>query len=133
MFLRRHLVKKALVATAAMSTARGTSFCQESLWNSNGLGLPKFASVTPDSMKAKVEVDLKDLQKEIAFVDQLFANADSASLVDGLEKMSMPLEKDWGIVNHLMGVNNNEGLREVHKALQGDVVETTQSERNVYY
>ena len=127
MFLRRNFVKKALFASAALSTARGTSFCQESLWNTNGLGLPKFASVTTESMRANVERDLKDLQKEIASVDQLFANADSASLVDGLEKMSMPLEKDWGVVNHLMGVKNSDELREVHKALQGNVVETTQS------
>jgi oligopeptidase A len=44
------------------------------------------------------------------------------TLMDRLEIAKDPLQRLWGIVVHLMSVQNSQELRDVHGLLQGEVV-----------
>ncbi|DAZ99401.1 TPA: hypothetical protein N0F65_005303 [Lagenidium giganteum] len=61
-----------------------------------------------------LEQRLRDAPKPLQWSD----------VFDPLETQSDPLERIWGIVNHLMSVRNSEGLRQVHERLQQLVIET---------
>jgi oligopeptidase A len=51
---------------------------------------------------------------------------DYHTVVEEMERIQAPLTFSWGIVNHLMGVNNSEELRKAHQAVQPSVVHLNQ-------
>lgn len=44
-------------------------------------------------------------------------------VVEAMEQARHPLEYAWGVVNHLLGVQNSDALREAHQAVQPEVVD----------
>lgn len=49
-----------------------------------------------------------------------------SSVVEELEKVQAPLSYSWGVVGHLMGVKNSDGLRNAHDTMQPNVIEVYQ-------
>ena len=52
---------------------------------------------------------------------------DYHAVVEELERVQAPLSYSWGVVGHLMGVKNSEGLRAAHDAIQPSVIEVNQN------
>src|SRR5262245_12893889 len=65
---------------------------------------------------------LPDLEAEL---QRLEAQAQPTwqGLVEPLERLSDRLSVTWGIVGHLMGVQNSDALRQAHQTVQPDVVQ----------
>uniref|UniRef100_A0A7S1HUK8 oligopeptidase A n=2 Tax=Eutreptiella gymnastica TaxID=73025 RepID=A0A7S1HUK8_9EUGL len=94
-------------------------------------GLPRFGSIGAENVKpavtkvlANLRADFKVLEEHISTVpvEKMYKE-----LIEGMEKLSAPLEYSWGVVGHLLGVKNSPELREVHEAMQGDVITTSQA------
>ena len=86
--------------------------------------------MSPSVLEQSVNKKLETLETDTSELSKAFSENDNMSgsqAVDVLEKIAMPLHKDWGIVKHLMGVKNNDDLRTVHNSLQNKVVESFQS------
>ncbi|MDG2049997.1 MAG: M3 family metallopeptidase [Myxococcota bacterium] len=84
-------------------------------------GLPRFDEIGPEV----VEPGLKQLLGELAIeLEALEAESPSGyeDLIGPLEAITDRLAFCWGIVGHLMGVQNSDALREAHDAVQADVV-----------
>jgi oligopeptidase A len=65
---------------------------------------------------------LADLEAELQHLeDQL--QPSWAGLVEPLERIEDRLNRTWGVVGHLMGVQNSDALRQAHQAVQADVVQ----------
>jgi oligopeptidase A len=83
--------------------------------------LPRFDLFEP----AQVEPGLSQLLSELeTALTQLESQVEPTwkGLVDPLEAMSERLGYAWGLVGHLLSVQNSEALREVHAKVQGSVV-----------
>src|SRR5262249_61810029 len=65
---------------------------------------------------------LPELEAEL---QQLEAQAQPTwkGLVEPLEQLTDRLSVTWGIVGHLMGVQNSDALRQAHQTVQPDVVQ----------
>ena len=63
---------------------------------------------------AELEVELQTLEEQI--------EPTWSGLIEPLEAMGERLGFAWGLVGHLMAVQNSDALREAHAAVQGDVV-----------
>ena len=84
-------------------------------------GLPRFGEIGPEAVEPAVRLLLEELAAELEALE--------ASAPRGYEQIIGPLEAindrlafSWGIVGHLMGVQNSDALREAHDAVQPDVV-----------
>ena len=130
MFTARKYLNKAIVASVAVSTTRTPSAaCQDQVWSTKGLGLPNFKTITPSLLDSAVnkEIDVfKDSVSKIKTDFPKLSVQNPTKVVDELEKIAMPVTKDYGLVKHLMGVNNNEQIRDVQKVLQSKVVASMQ-------
>jgi Zn-dependent oligopeptidase len=51
---------------------------------------------------------------------------DYETVVEKLEKIQFPLAYSWGVVGHLMGVQNSDDLRKAHDTIQPQVIEVYQ-------
>ncbi|MDJ0615629.1 MAG: M3 family metallopeptidase [Calothrix sp. MO_192.B10] len=87
-----------------------------------GSGLPPFAAIKPEHVVPAMTQLLGELDTELT---NLEADVEPtwSGLVAPLENISERLTWSWGIINHLMGVQNSPELREAHQAVQPQVVQ----------
>ena len=86
-------------------------------------GLPKFDRIRAEHVEpairellARLNVDIDALEREV--------EPSWKGTVERLSTLTEPLGLAWGVVNHLMGVQNSPELRQAHSAVEGDVVES---------
>jgi oligopeptidase A len=84
--------------------------------------LPRFDLITPEHVVPAIQHLLATLDAEL---QQLESQVQPTweSLVEPIERLSDRLSVVWGIVGHLMGVKNNEALRQAHHTVQPEVVQ----------
>ena len=93
--------------------------------------LPRFGGISAADVKPAMSSLLESLETDFeAFENKLeSALADGSAaypeVVEALEKIEAPVEYAWGVVGHLMGVQNSEELRSAHEEMQPAVVKTT--------
>ena len=131
---RNVLINRAVFASVATLTAaaKNPSICQDQVWNVQGLKLPKFASITPSTLDSSVNKEITDFQMNLKVLNDAIGEVGQKhpnAVVNALEKIRMPVYKDWSLVGHLMSVNSSEDIREVHKSLQEKVVKATQGKQ----
>lgn len=87
-----------------------------------GSGLPQFMEIKPEEVEPAFNVLLKDLDAQLT---NLEANiqANWEALVEPLEEITEHLTWSWGVVSHLMGVQNNPELRQAYEAVQPHVIQ----------
>jgi oligopeptidase A len=87
-----------------------------------GSGLPPFGEIKPEHIVPAMTELLERLDKEL---ETLEANVQPSwtGLVEPLEKLTEPLYWTWGIVSHLMGVQNSPELREAYETVQPLVIQ----------
>ncbi len=85
-------------------------------------GLPKFDRIRPEHVEpairellARLTTDLDALERDVQPTWE--------GTVSRLSAITEPIGMAWGVVNHLMGVQNSPELRQAHAAVEGDVVE----------
>ncbi|HMJ50644.1 MAG TPA: M3 family metallopeptidase [Polyangiaceae bacterium] len=86
--------------------------------------LPPFESLAP----SHIEPGIRALtERVLAGIADLEANAAPTwqRTIAALEALTEPLFTAWGVVQHLMGVQNSPELRAAHDAVQKDVVQTS--------
>ncbi|NEO84508.1 MAG: M3 family metallopeptidase [Spirulina sp. SIO3F2] len=86
-----------------------------------GEGLPPFADITPDHVVPAVEQLLQTLQQAQT---QLEANLTPTwdGLMTPLTAIGEKLEWTWGVIGHLMGVQNSPELRTAYEQVQPELV-----------
>ncbi len=91
--------------------------------------LPRFdlfeiEQVTPGirDLLSELGGDLSALEASLEARSKEGGEVSWTGLIDPLEGMSERLGFGWGLVGHLMGVQNSESLREAHSSVQADVV-----------
>jgi oligopeptidase A len=96
-------------------------------------GLPKFDEIETPGVKpavldvlANLETDFASLESKLDAMREKGTTPLYADVMEELEKVEAPIEYAWGVVGHLMGVKNSDGLREAHSEMQPAVVQTTQ-------
>ncbi len=87
-----------------------------------GQGLPPFPEIAPEHVVPAMTQLLEVLEREFA---DLEANVQPTweGSVEPLQKIGEKLGWSWGIVGHLMGVQNSPELREAHATIQPQVVQ----------
>ena len=83
---------------------------------------PRFDLIRPEHVVPAMRQLLPELEAEL---QQLEAQAQPTweGLVEPLERLTDRLSVTWGIVGHLMGVQNSDALRQAHQTVQPDVVQ----------
>jgi hypothetical protein len=124
-------LQKALFASAAgLSTLKmSPTYCQEQTWSAKGFKLPKFSTITPTMLERAVDKELVRFEGNLASLNREIGRTcrdHPGAAVSALEMLTMPLEKEWGLVSHLMGVQNSDDIRSVHKTLQQKVIKAHQ-------
>jgi oligopeptidase A len=87
-----------------------------------GQGLPPFPDITPEQVVPAITELLAEAN---AGLTQLEANIIPtwAGLVEPLDRLTERIEWSWGIVGHLMGVQNSPELRAAYEEMQPQLVE----------
>ncbi|MEE3328176.1 MAG: M3 family metallopeptidase [Myxococcota bacterium] len=85
-------------------------------------GLPPFDAVRAEHVVPAVESLLADLETDLGRLEEGIAPTWDDSVVP-LEAMGDRLARCWGVVGHLMGVRNDDALREAYEAAQPGVVQ----------
>jgi oligopeptidase A len=86
--------------------------------------LPPFQALQP----SHIEPGIRTLtERVIAGLADLEANATPTwkGTIAALEALTEPLFSAWGVIQHLMGVQNSPELRAAHEAVQKDVVQAS--------
>ncbi|WP_239576911.1 M3 family metallopeptidase [Archangium primigenium] len=86
-------------------------------------GLPRFDRIRPEHVEPAVRALLARLNADLDALER-DVQPTWAGTVERLSTLTEPLGLAWGVINHLMGVQNSAELREAHAAVEGDVVET---------
>lgn len=83
--------------------------------------LPRFDLIRPSHVEPAIRDLIETLSVEL---EQLEKNLEPtwSGLIEKLESMSEQLGYAWGLVGHLMGVQNSDALRDAHSAVQGELV-----------
>ena len=83
--------------------------------------LPRFDLIEARHVEPGIRSLIESLSEEL---DALEAKVEPtwAGLIEPLESMGERLGYAWGLVGHLMGVKNNDALRDAHSAVQGELV-----------
>ena len=83
---------------------------------------PRFDAIHPEHVVPAIQQLLPALEAEL---QQLEAQAQPTweGLIDPLERLTDRLSVAWGIVGHLMGVQNSDALRQAHQTVQPEVVQ----------
>jgi oligopeptidase A len=83
---------------------------------------PHFDRIRPEHVVPAMQQLLPALETEL---QQLEAQAQPtwAGLVEPLERLTDRLSVAWGVVGHLMGVQNSDALRQAHQTVQPEVVQ----------
>jgi oligopeptidase A len=87
-----------------------------------GQGLPSFNQIEPAHVVPAMTQLLSELEAALTTLEET-VQPTWAGLVEPLQAIEERLRWSWGIVGHLMGVNNSPELREAHEAVQPNVVE----------
>ncbi|MHC5062436.1 MAG: M3 family metallopeptidase [Planctomycetota bacterium] len=85
-------------------------------------GLPRFGDIRPEHVEPAIRQLLANLERDQQLLeDQVVPTWQG--LTEPLVRMVEPLAQSWGVVGHLMGVQNSDELRSVYEEVQGDVVQ----------
>ncbi len=84
-------------------------------------GIPDFRSITADHVVPAVRRLLSDAESAVAAVEKS-GKATWDGVIVPLEEVDDWFQRTWGVVNHLLGVQNSEALRKAHEEVQGEVV-----------
>jgi len=84
-------------------------------------GLPRFGEIRSEHVATGLKALLHDLDERLdaceAAIDPTWSR-----VIEPLEEIADRLGRAWGVVGHLMGVQNSDDLRAAHDEVQGDVV-----------
>ena len=103
-----------------------------------GKGLPPFSDIKPKHVVPGIEQLLKDLEGELRSLEtQLTSKLESGDaptwedLIESITPITEKLSWSWGIIGHLMGVQNSPELREAYESVQPSLVQfSTQINQN---
>ena len=87
--------------------------------------LPAFDRISVADVEPGIRALVADVEKGITALEAACGPAWIPSwdgLLNALHTVTEPLHLAWGVVNHLMGVQNSPELRAAHQAVQPDVV-----------
>jgi len=91
--------------------------------------LPRFDQLRVDHVVPGMRTLLEALEQDLTRLETSLIEATSREEAPGWSELVVPLESisdrlgfAWGLVGHLMGVRNDEALREAHAEVQGEVV-----------
>ena len=98
-----------------MSTGQGQD---NPLWGAGAL--PRFEEVTPEHVVPGIRNLIGELESELTSLESRIEPT-WEGLILPLEAMGDRLGFAWGLVGHLMGVQNSDALREAHSEVQGEV------------
>ena len=87
-----------------------------------GEGLPPFDRIQPEHIVPGITQLLEELQQQLTELEGT-VQPTWDGLVEPLDRLSERLRWSWGIVGHLMGVQNSPELREAYQTMQPKVVE----------
>ena len=87
-----------------------------------GKGLPPFDQIQAEHIIPAIAQLLMELETELTNLEKNVVPTWSG-LVEPLTQIEERLNWSWGIVGHLMGVNNSPELREAYEAVQPQVVQ----------
>jgi oligopeptidase A len=87
-----------------------------------GKGLPPFDQIQPVHVVPAITQLLQELEKSLTQLEQT-VQPTWEGLVEPLQTIEERLRWSWGIVGHLMGVQNSPELREAYESIQPTVVE----------
>ncbi|MFQ3680131.1 MAG: M3 family metallopeptidase, partial [Pseudanabaenaceae cyanobacterium] len=87
-----------------------------------GQGLPPFGEIQVEHIVPGMSTLLAELNAELTALEESGGET-WETLMEPLDKLGDRLAWSWGIVGHLLGVQNSEALREAHDAVQPKVVE----------
>lgn len=103
-------------------------------------GLPQFKQIDESLISSVIVNNLEQLKKDFSDFEKSLKNPqmgeswgtrrieyDYPTVIEKLEKIQAPLAYSWGVINHLMGVRNSDGLRKVHETIQEEVVKVYQT------
>src|SRR5262245_49815314 len=84
-------------------------------------GLPRFDAIRPEHVEPAARALLAELAAEL---DALEASCEPSwkSSMEPIERILDRLQRFWGTVGHLMGVQNSDALRAAHDRAQPEVV-----------
>jgi oligopeptidase A len=85
-------------------------------------GLPRFDAIEPAHVVPAMQQLLGDLENELASLENDLSPS-WEGLVVPLEQLGDRFGFSWGIVGHLMGVQNSDALREAQEAMLPEVVQ----------
>ncbi|MFL5355855.1 M3 family metallopeptidase [Archangium sp.] len=85
-------------------------------------GLPKFDRIRSEHVEPAIRELLAGLKADLDALER-DVKPTWEGTVARLSAITEPIGLAWGVVNHLMGVQNSPELRQAHSAVEGDVVE----------
>ncbi len=95
--------------------------------------LPLFKEITAIDILPAIQADLAQLKTDFSNLECSLSGKDTdkiefnyPNVVESMEKMQAPLSYSWGVVGHLMGVQNSDDLRKAHDEIQPAVIEINQ-------
>jgi oligopeptidase A len=92
--------------------------------------LPKFHDLKLSDYEPGMEVALKNTSNDFRQHENKLkapnATINYSNVIEELEKIQAPLTFSWGIIGHLMSVQNNDELRKIHDLIQPSVVKFNQ-------
>ncbi|MET0403580.1 MAG: M3 family metallopeptidase [Cystobacter sp.] len=86
-------------------------------------GFPRFDSIRAEHVEPALRELLARMNAELDALER-DVRPTWAGTVERLSAITEPMGLAWGVVNHLMGVQNSPELRQAHAAVEGDVVES---------
>ena len=87
-----------------------------------GSGLPPFTEIKPEQVEPAFKILLKDLDTQLTNLETNI-QPNWQALVEPLEEITEGLTWSWGVVSHLMGVQNSPKLRQAYEAVQPHVIQ----------
>jgi oligopeptidase A len=87
-----------------------------------GQGLPPFPEIKPDQVVPDITELLSQANEALKQIEASLVPT-WAGLVEPLDRLVEPLSWAWGIVGHLMGVQNSPELRAAHEVMQPQIVQ----------
>ncbi len=86
--------------------------------------VPRFDQIGPEHVEPAISALAAKLLEDVARLEKEVAPSWAAT-IEALGAITEPLFTAWGVVQHLMGVENSPELRAAHQAVQKDVVQAS--------